>query len=536
MGDSEHNAHGSATETSGKRHSRYDSSIDQPNTSVSVNSQGEEVPTRKIWSFSRFWRTLILGRPPIALLMIAFILVFGVGIAFLSWGLTYQAATKSAHALGGSLQREMLKRLVGDAIFRLRSAEEGTNEFTRGFRKAGFYDITIEAGRKELIQRAQAALVPRRGLFQSLYITTVDGYMNGAWVGYDPDYPESISYQQWWMFGNVIEGFDDYRFDVVVVEEDGTFIEYKSTYEGFDQSEMPWMKVLEDGADGKGWISAFPQGDEGWISYSEVAVDSSDVITCVVGSDMSLGFLDEMLQDASKDIPYANLLYAIEVHEDDEDDIFLAASEKSPTGSRLLKFTNAKGRPEWRTMSTEEVGDTDPKFNTVLQYLKSGSDGGGLKKFLTRHPAQSFSGEIEIAGAKFTMQIGEVRRKDLYWAVIVLVSEDDVLLPLTNSNKKAIGIIAAVVAAACGIATVSSFLLARALFKITRDLKLLANFKFQDVLQRDIDKESGVRQPVYSRIQELWQIQRAFHVMVTNFAKAVAQNRSFGASVSSRRG
>ncbi|KAI9011433.1 hypothetical protein BC832DRAFT_346084 [Gaertneriomyces semiglobifer] len=136
---------------------------------------------------------------------------------------------------------------------------------------------------------------------------------------------------------------------------------------------------------------------------------------------------------------------------------------------------------------------------------------------------------VDLEDGVYQIMIKHLRReaRGVRWQVVGLLESDGVMGPVKEANRATVGIVMAMVAAGCVVATVFAFALARALHRITRDLILLSNFKFQDVLQADVDKESGVQRPRFSRIAELWTIQKAFHKMVIQFAGAVQQNRKF---------
>ncbi|TPX57174.1 hypothetical protein PhCBS80983_g04041 [Powellomyces hirtus] len=477
----------------------------------------------------RFWADLKHGRLPIAAVLIAFIATLTIGVAFLAWGLTYAAASSSATTLGNSLENNILKRILSDVTFKLRSAEESVEHHILNWRR-GFYNASTPAQVDTFLQLMHNSMVPRVELFTSSYFTSVPaGEMNGA--NYNPQT------QVWnhWRHTN-----DTYQ--VITVNAAGDFIEAAPPQPGLNFitdflqfGGAFWVDIVNiTDTTSRGWTQVYPIERSLWKSYSGTVFDHRSVPVGVQSADMSAAFVADFLEGLSENIPYNNVLYAFEVQ--DDKDIVLASSIKGSlyVNTDLQDPTDpASGMHSVMTMA--DVAATDANVQGLSTYIAQHS-GGTLKTFLANLP-RDFSVDLKLPGGTFTMQIGEVNLgvANLHWAFVILISRNDVMAELQSSNKKAIGIIAAVVAAGCVLVMAYAFLLARAMLKIARDLKLLAAFKFQDVMQQDMDKETGLRRPKYSRIQELWRIQRAFHQMVVNFAGAVSQNRSFGDRAGGRR-
>ncbi|KAI8591181.1 hypothetical protein BDZ88DRAFT_412748 [Geranomyces variabilis] len=472
----------------------------------------------------QIWQGVKTGRPPISVILISTVLVLTIGVAFLAWGLTYNAANYSATILASSLQQNILTRILDDISFTLKTAEQSTHAHVLNWAN-GFYSVDTVPGRAQLNQAMLNSLVPRVDMFSSQYFTTIPaGEMNGAVTYIDP----GTGLRNWDLWRQTGEDFQVWH-----VNMDGTQKDL-SPYAGFptNMSTGIWVTVVDvSNKTSAAWTPYYivqDGGHIGWKTYSEVAVDQNGVTVAVQSTDVTTDFLQRLLLDATHAIPYQNALYAFEVAGSGDT---IITSSLDRTGHDYMT-TDGSGTDFSMTM--QQAGANNSNIRAIYSYLDQNA-GGSLQTFLDAHPP-GFTVELQLDSGTHEMQIGQVQRPgaNMKWAIVILINRNDVMSALRRSNLQAIGIIAGVVAASCIFVMIFSWWLAQSLHQITRDLQLLSNFKFQDVMQRDMDKETGARRPKFSRIAELWEIQKAFHRMVVNFAQAVSQNRRFGEAATGR--
>lgn len=247
------------------------------------------------------------------------------------------------------------------------------------------------------------------------------------------------------------------------------------------------------------WTPISVWGGTAWKTFSRVVSDPSGTIIGVQGCDMSLAFVSRLLLNLGSAIPFRNYLYAIEV----SDEQIIASTELDL--SEFLHYNDTIHDYD-RGLTINELSAVSIPIAAYTQHVRTVTNGGTLASYLATLTSKT-STTLKLRGAQeagtYFVQTAQVVRDNTQWAIVQFVDKSDVLGQLVDSNKKTVGIVVAVAVAGCIGAVVFSFFLSMALHRITRDLALLSNFKFQDVLQRDIDKESGVSRPQYSRISEL---------------------------------
>ncbi|KNC98809.1 uncharacterized protein SPPG_05787 [Spizellomyces punctatus DAOM BR117] len=475
---------------------------------MSLNSKGEMVLSNRVWTFHRFITGLKSGRAPISLILIAFITSLATGIAFLAWGLTFRAATNSATILAQALQRRIIDQVVSDVAVRFLAVEASTAVSVLNFRQ-GYYSAATYADKDITTQKLLNVLVPNVNFYSTQYFTTVpEGELWGASTSTQGTVRE---YHLWRQYGGNLTTWD--------VAANGTNLGPVTSDLNQNNTNSYWVQAIDvSNANAFNWSSVQVWDYKGWKSFLRVFSDDHGTIQGVVGADLTLSFIQTLLAESKASIPYNNLLYAFEMA--GGTDTIVASSEPDVQ----LYELDSNGAAV-RALTLPEIAVTDKDTAALYQLLQTKSD-GSLSHWLSIHPTNE-AVELELSGGTFSMMVGRIQRANTDLAIIAFINRDAIMGELQAANRKTIAIVAGVVVAGCSVAVVFSFFLAKALHRITRDLRMLANFKFQDVLQQDIDKESGVRRPQYSRISELWQIQRAFHKMVITFARAVSQNKRF---------
>ncbi|KAI9090961.1 hypothetical protein DFS34DRAFT_653787 [Phlyctochytrium arcticum] len=512
--------------------------------SMTTDSDGQPTITKSTWSFRRFPKAIIMGRPPLAVILISFMTSLAVAAAITAWAITYDAAETSATSLSESLQKATLKQVVSALEDRFKTAEQVTAEYARNWAD-GIHTPATPADIEKTQQMMFTSLQQRQDVFSALaWVTYPEGHQNG--VIWEPTGPNGTTV---WLKTRHADGDTN----STLYQNSTTMALYKTwIVDGKDGRDRPVDGVLVTAnprkirasrftndtakvALGKGWnyepmfdfLNLNDPKSSAWLPYAIIAFkagigfkDFAQVIQRPDGTpvgtfktSMTMGFLNKALSEATAAIPYRSQVYVLEMGS--TSGIFPMADSVN-----TLYITN----------------DTNAQYPFNKAYLAN-SRLGQIHDHMASHPGgpsayfQDRQGGVDMISmpdGNYAMQsVIYTRAAGLKVGIVMLVNRSDVMRALVESNRRAIGIIVAVIVVGVVLSIVFSFMLARALFRITRDLRLLANFKFQEVLQTGTEKGAPAR-PQYSRIQELFQIQKAFHLMTVNFAKAVSQNRRFG--------
>ncbi|KAJ3168596.1 hypothetical protein HDU88_001488 [Geranomyces variabilis] len=484
---------------SSPQYARAEVSMDE---SVSINSKGEVTLSNSVFTWSRFVTSLRRGRIPITFLLVTFISVLTVGIALISWALTYNAATTAADSLSVSLQRQILTTIISNVVTVLAATEQSTQ-----LQVSNWADGTFQLSDREAVLKVLHNTVEANSNFYSTqtFTTVPNGYMWGTFTEGPGNQLKFLDWRQ---------GAAD---DGNLTTWDGSNM--VDSYAAPDNAAGYWVTaVVGPNTPESTWSSVNVWQGKGWKTHCRRIYDQSNNPLGAQNADLTLDFLQRLLADSARAMPYDAYLYALEMSPQGQD-VMIASSIPTLDFYGYDDTQNAV-----RTLSFAEMAEKDA---IVAILHKEFAGYGSLAAYMAAKGKETqllnFPG-----GAQFMLQMGEVKRDDnTHWAIVMLLDRDAIMLPLHQSNGKTIAIVIAMVVAACGLSILFSFFLAKALHKITKDLSMLADFKFQEVLQEDLDKKTGMRRPRYSRISELWRIQRAFHKMVVTFAQALSRNRHF---------
>ncbi|KAJ3299573.1 hypothetical protein HK104_008382, partial [Borealophlyctis nickersoniae] len=239
----------------------------------------------------------------------------------------------------------------------------------------------------------------------------------------------------------------------------------------------------------------------GYSTHSR-AIFQNNTFIGVQGADFSLEFVGDTLRELAGAISYKGYIYAFD----------LAQSGDTLIGSSIdymeadIYRRNSTGDPVG-LLTLPELADNQTYWEPIRilrgHLVRNTVNGTGTLFDYIAQPNRPVTLEFQLSDGVYIVQMKELSSLNLRWGIVHFVRKDDILAELTQSNKKTVGSVAGVMAAGVVITVVFSFFLARALHRITRDLVLLSDFKFKDVLQKDLDKGSGVARPTYSRIAEL---------------------------------
>ncbi|KAJ3277798.1 hypothetical protein HK104_002968 [Borealophlyctis nickersoniae] len=476
---------------------------------MSLNSNGEAVPTTRTWSWSRFLNGLKQGRVPLSVVLMMFIVPLSVGVAAVTWALTYSAALVAASTLANSLQSQILTGIASEFTSRIQALEQAVDEHTRNW-AAGRFSAATDVDKFNVVKTLLGTVVPHVYTYTALHFVLLpEGAMWGAdsWIEDNTTYL-ALMFTQGGMFN-----YWDSNEDGSVLTEDQI---YPKTFEN-----APWVVDLDlTNSTSAAWTQPYLFTDYGFATHSRTIFQNGTFIG-VQGGDFGLEFVGDTLRELSATIPYHSYIYAFAL--DKAGDILIGSSISWEIGD-LYRRDNDSQALGLLTLPELAANQTFWEPVRVLHsHLLRTTANGTLFDYLSQPRPTTL--ELTLSDGVYIVQMKEISSLNLRWGIVHFVLRDDILDALTRSNKKTIGTVAGVVSGGIVITIVFSFFLATALHRITRDLVLLSDFKFKDVLQKDLNKSSGVSRPSFSRIAELWQIQRAFHKMVVTFAGAVSQRR-----------
>ncbi|KAJ3160002.1 hypothetical protein HDU86_001267 [Geranomyces michiganensis] len=513
--------------------------MDSEKETTTTDSSNTAASGRGSSKFSQTLRALRQGRPPIVLILIAFITSIAIVTGVTAWALTYKAAERSATTLAKALQDETLRRVILNANTVYDISETACEAHVRNWEK-GFYKLETEDDVEYATQMMYSALDANRQYMTAQAFYTQPSIKNkffgernaGLW---EQDAEGKTI--------NVITRQREGNYTTYVLNDDGTETVRKRRYN------LNWFNFPDRYyvLNSKFWeayntLDDKPVGIKSYIRT--VRIKSGDVV--LQSTDISLQRMVSDLKSSAALSPYRSMLFAIETGATPSDDIWMADSLGTPFLYWMSRVPKYSTRP-LRVSETESLYMAEPWFNgsSVSPHVVGYDIVRDLYSYISRTANGSvtqlsdiLNGEtrvLEINGITYFFRVDLLLRPrtNLHQAYIMLVDRDHVMADLYASNKKAIGVIAGVVAAGVSLAVAFSLLLANSLYGITKDLNLLAKFKFQQVV-KPTDKNGVVKQATFSRIDELYKIQKAFHQMTVNFATAVSQNRRFGEGTARR--
>ncbi|KAJ3188604.1 hypothetical protein HDU85_004318 [Gaertneriomyces sp. JEL0708] len=494
---------------------RTGSIVSSTGYTMSTNAEGERVISRRVWTWSKVLRGIRHGRLPIILVLVSFTTVLSLATALFAWGWTNRAANNAAQTVVHALELQIVVRMVEGIDAALAQTEETVDNFARDF-ETGVARLNPTAsdplGVQELNQRLLNALIAKNGAgdgwFSSLNFVLDDGHYVGVSRTVDGGYSEyrhdeNYVFTEW----EIDERLNTIGTDPIV---NSGVVDYSTAY---------WVKGLDlNDPNARHWAEIEVSGGTGWKTYARAVHDANGYVG-TLAADLSLSFLNRLLMRLSGQVPYkghlAILGYVAGVP--------MLVGSTIPS-AQLDMYKRDEAGIAVGLYSFAELAEQNHIIRAIYDYVEvvCPRDQIGLCPEDRADP-------VNLEDGVYQIMIKQLRReaRGIRWQVVGLLENEGVMGPVREANRATIGIVMAIVAAGCVVATVFAFSLARALHRITRDLILLSNFKFQDVLQADVDKESGVKRPNFSRIAELWTIQKAFHKMVIQFASAVQQNRKF---------
>ncbi|KAJ3277503.1 hypothetical protein HK104_003244, partial [Borealophlyctis nickersoniae] len=460
---------------------RVSSTSDDLNTSV--NSDGKRVMSANVWSWSRFTTAIKQGRFPVSLMLVMFIVPLSAGVAILSWGLTYTAALSSASTLANSLQEQILARIVSEVSFRIKTLERSADQQSRNWHD-GYFSKATNADKEKVVDILLNTLAPNADWYTSQHFTLfpegecwgINAYPlgpNGTYL-YMPMY----AYGENWTFW--------------LSDEDGNNLAMTSSgiYNNSDIDKTDPKSAA--------WTPVFVAEGVGYQTHTHAIFQGGKFIG-VQGADFTLDFVQDLLMKLAAAIPYRGYIYTFELS--NTSDLMIGSS----LDVREYDIYERNNGTAIRALTLPELAANVSgweSLHVLYDHLLQNNPTGSLLQYISQ-PNRPAVLELHLSDGVYLVQMTDVSSLNLHWGIIHFVQRDDILAELTKSNRKIVGTVAGVVVAGIIASVAFSYSLSRALHKITRDLMLLSDFQFKDVLQKDLDKRSGMARPSFSRIAEL---------------------------------
>ncbi|KAJ3177697.1 hypothetical protein HDU85_005808 [Gaertneriomyces sp. JEL0708] len=269
----------------------------------SVNSDGEVVPSRRVWTLSRFIQALKSGRPPIAILLISFTTTLA--------GFDLQRGDKVSHSSGELASKRDLQRVTYHMSNNFEAAEQSAETHARNWEQ-GRYQITDETGMEDVRQSILSSMIPRMDIYNGeAFYTWPQGERNGViWepapITNEPVYlmirHTGLNYQTWVM--NPDGSNKDVSPNPRSNRNNMNFTIMNPRDINVPQEWAPYtmlnFKIV------------------GMLSYYKV-VTASNGQTIIQSVDTSMFSLGEELRISAEQVPYRSALYAFEIRADGEE-------------------------------------------------------------------------------------------------------------------------------------------------------------------------------------------------------------------------
>ncbi|KAJ3291851.1 hypothetical protein HK104_005770 [Borealophlyctis nickersoniae] len=361
--------------------------------------------------------------------------------------------------------------------------ERAVDDHSRNWR-AGLYSAATDADKFKVNLFLLNTLVPNIASFSTLHYTLVP---EGAQWGADSGVSDN---QTWFSFitqhGTHWEYYD--------VQPDGSNMVF------FNDREVNNTDIDPKNSSSAAWTKPYIWWDWGFATHSR-AIFQNGTFIGVQGGDFSLEFVGITLRELAGTISYRGYIYAFDL--DMSGDILIGSSLNFEEAD-IYRRNSSTGDPVG-LLTLPELAANQTYWEPVQvlhAHLLRNTPNGTLYDYIAQ-PSRPVTLEFQLSDGVYIVQMRELSSLNLRWGIVHFVRRDDILAELTRSTKKTVGSVAGVVAGGIIITVVFSFFLAQALHRISRDLVLLSDFKFKDVLQKDLDKSSGVSRPSFSRIAEL---------------------------------
>lgn len=441
------------------------------------------------------------GYVSILFVMGLFTLCVTVFIGILTWQVSYKASKRVANLLSSDLEIKLLNQTLLGLEERFNSALLATRMNKYKFEN-GVYDINNGSTAIRSMFFDVTAHADQQYDCMQFYLTTVGNPLYGQ--TYEAFLEETADGKFWWIYeqtGNALEGW-------LVDKNNGRKINSApdDVYQDYSSDTQPWVTVLDlqNPSDEK-WTNLYLLFDVAWLSIATVLVDETNSILGVGTVDLSCTFVNSFLEQNAAGIPYDTLIIALNLFNPDGE-IQIAGTSNS---SYSIYNTDENGL-YIKTIS-EAASEIDC-LKVTVDYLTSNYV--TVKDAVEQHEFLQFHIKCNLGPQDVT--ISKPTTEGLDWALVSYTNRDQINQELTSANRTNAGITVAIVIGGTLIALIFSYFLRKMLLNISRDIDLLTEYRFADVLGQDVKG---------SVLSEFHRVQIALYGLVAKFAQTLKTSK-----------
>ncbi|KAI9097421.1 hypothetical protein DFS34DRAFT_621588 [Phlyctochytrium arcticum] len=300
----------------------------------------------------------------------------------------------------------------------------------------------------------------------------------------------------------------------VLVDREGHNVSVTTTYPGANYSTAAsawWLEELNmTNPSSYNWNPVEYSDNRAWKTHSRVVADPTNNVIGAFSTSISLDFLSFQLDEIADHVPYPTLNYVFEsvgnvsriiATSDSDTDIYFRDAFSNIIGTETFESfaqrdEHVKPIYEWflanrhgqlheaEDVHDEEDEDAHHAEETHTEEGDEDSHGHSNSQLHSHHEMPSIT--LKLPTGQFQMMFTKITRDNLDWTLLTLVNRDKVMQPFDTSTRRTLGIVLAIVFTSFLFSLLFAWMLSKALHRITRDLSLLANFKFQDVYRRAV--------------------------------------------------
>ncbi|RKP19935.1 hypothetical protein ROZALSC1DRAFT_28516 [Rozella allomycis CSF55] len=253
------------------------------------------------------------------------------------------------------------------------------------------------------------------------------------------------------------------------------------------------------------WSTVYVWQEIAWLTNSVPIYDNSSECIGVCSTDMDLHFINSILSARIRSVKQPTVLYVIE----SSAEFVIGTSHDNTDMFYRDPILNISTRPfTAREKSNIEIGS----FDTLIK-----SKGFNFTTLPDDYTDTCFDVK---SNTYFYVTTKKIKWRNFEWTVVQFLEKSSVYLTINKATVDSLISVAITVCVSILVGFVFSHWISRDIKRITSDLKKLAEFHFSSVYK---GRNNSVNT---SNVKEIFEIQSAFHSMVTAFAKTLATNQS----------
>ncbi|KAI8820156.1 uncharacterized protein EV422DRAFT_506884 [Fimicolochytrium jonesii] len=458
-----------------------------------------------------FWSEIRKGRCRLGVLVVSFTTALCVGVAFAAWCLTYNAALDSSTTLSSELESGLAQRVVNSINNTYDISELYVQQCQRTWSSKTWRNENVATYSQQMFFAAYAM----RDYFSSAYVTllpeglTWGGQTNtGAEPGtYSYTVLESVPY-------TAVPGAVNFTYYAVNEEGVKTGEVVHNTLNG-NYSTASWVTIVDwNDANAASWTPVFVYNNVPVSTFTRTIRTNDNQLIGTQHVDMFFDFVGRTLASEKAAIEYPSDLFAFKSENDV--DYCLGTTE---AGVEIYSRDPADPNRVLGVLSAQEVAKTSLLLPAVVDLVIKRQGHTSLYAFASG-AANPKTLPVETGKGTYYVQLRTIQRRGASLVFVVF---------LTTGRH---GIVVGLTIMAIGSAVAFSYMISRALSRLTRDIGLLSNFDFRAALGSDV--EGGKRAVRTSRISEISVVEASFRKMVSAFASAMSSNNQITAAARKR--